>query len=70
MNNPNDSSLESRASSATKMVFLTNNVCPANAMYVCDYHYNQLVDEGKVKVHSSLLEDAPPVLCDMCRSES
>lgn len=58
-----------RIAKAVKMVFLTTTVNPADAKYACDFHYNQLSDQGLIKTHSAILEEAPEVFCDFCISE-
>jgi hypothetical protein len=58
---------EKKISKATKMVILTSI---DKRKYLCDYHYNVLVDSGVAMLsHSSILEEFGNVLCDECAKE-
>lgn len=63
-------------SKATKLVILTTGGRPgvpkeiSNRLYVCDSHYDQLVESGvDIEHHSSLLDEFGFEKCDMCLKE-
>lgn len=58
---------EKSISKATKMVVLTTI---DKRKYVCDYHYNALLDGGvSMSSHSTVLEECGYIPCDECVKE-
>jgi len=55
----------SKISFATHMIVLKGSTIEGRK-YVCDYHYNELVDaETPIDIHSTVLPDVK-ILCDYC----